>query len=160
MPVTTKTLHGARAVLTFVPNTDPNGKAEELGVFESVDSGSGYEHFEPYVLGRVSAGEVVLTAMMPVSVRLGGFRKLDEGPFSPKINMLKLQRFYDDDQEFTIVLTDKVSDKPIMTIMGCKIINQNFSVAARNPARLNLEVVGLVFRDENSPDQSEPGVAY
>lgn len=149
MAVTTKTLHGARVWL-YGPDTK-----DALGVFESVDTGSAYEHFEPYILGRVSAGEVVLTALQPISIRLGGFRKIDEGPYTARVGMLKLQDFHLNDQEFTCVLVDRVTSKSVMQVIGCKIVGQNFSVAARNPARLSLEIVGLRFSDEEGI-QDEP----
>lgn len=149
MGTPTKTLHGARIWLFGPDATEP------LGVFESIAVGVNYDHFEPYILGRVSGGEVVLTAMQPIMLRLGGFRKIDEGPFSERVGMMMLQDFFADDAEFTCLARDRVTGKDVMVIFQSKIVGENFQVAARNPARLEIEIVGLRFKDE-AGDQDEP----
>lgn len=147
MATSTKTLHGSRMLAMA------DDKA--YGQFESVSSGVQYGHFVPFVLGRVSGGEIVLTDMAPISVRLGGFRKLSNGPYSADVAMTKLQEFFEDDKEFVFVLQDRVTGENICSIVQAKIVGHNFDVAARSPMRLNLEVVGLVFSDEEG-EQSEP----
>ncbi len=132
----------------------PDAK-EPLGVFESIAVGVNYDHFEPYILGRVSAGEVVLTGLQPIMLRLSGFRKIDEGPFSVRIAMTKLQNFFSDDAEFTALARDRVTSKDVMIVFQSKIVGENFQVAARNPARLELEIVGLRYADE-AGQQDEP----
>lgn len=149
MGTPTQTLHGSRVWLF-----GPDAKAP-LGVFESVSVSLSMDHFEPYILGRVSAGEVVLTSLQPIMLRLGGFRKIDEGPFSARVGMTKLQDFFSDNQEFTAVVRDRVTNKDVMVVFQCKIVSQNFNVAARNPARLEMEIVGLRYKDE-AGDQDEP----
>ena len=149
MGTPTATLHGSRCWLF-----GPDAKSP-LGVFESVSVATSMDHFEPYILGRVSAGEVVLTSLQPIMLRLGGFRKINEGPYSTRVGMTKLQNFFADDQEFTAVVRDRVTNQDVSVVFQCKIVGQNFNVAARNPARLELEVVGLRYRDE-AGDQDEP----
>lgn len=159
MGTPTKTIHGSRCWLFGQDATKP------LGVFESVSTGTAYDHFEPFILGRVSAGEVVLTALQPIMLRLSGFRKVGEGPFSANVGMAKLQDIFDDSKEFTCIVRDRVTPTnqtgnaadgaDIISVSSCKIVGQNFNVAARNPARLELEIVGLIFKDEEGA-QNEP----
>lgn len=149
MSTPTKTLHGSR-MLAFGPNS-----TKALGQFESVSSGAQYGNFVPFVLGRVSGGEIVLTDMAPVSVRLSGFRKVNEGPYSVDIGMTMLQDFFRDDKEFTFLLQDRVTGEIICAVVQSKIVGHNFDVAARSPMRLQLDVIGLRFYDEEG-EQDEP----
>lgn len=167
MAASTKTFHGTRAVLSAHVSAQAVAGAEAvdthkaLGIFESVETGVTHDHFEPFILGRASAGEVVIMGQSPIMVRLTGFRKIDLGPYaSGALNMNKLQEILDDAKEITIQIADRQNpDKNVMVVTGCKVVSHNFSVAAKQPARLTLELVGLVYSDEAGV-QSEAGVDY
>jgi hypothetical protein len=140
-------------------------RAVALGIFESVETGVSQDHFEPFILGRASAGEVVLMGQAPIMVRLSGFRKVtaasnELGPYgNQNLDMNNLQELLTDNKDLMIQITDRQTGKVVMRVLNCKVVSQNFSVAAKQPARLSLELVGLVFEDETGT-QSELGVAY
>ncbi len=165
MAQATKTLHGTRSVLS-VNLTDATGdRAVALGIFESIETGVSQDHFEPFILGRASAGEIVLMGQAPIMVRLSGFRKVDGttnemGPYgNQNLDMSNLQELLADNKDLMIQITDRQTGKVVMRVLNCKVVSHNFSVAAKQPARLSLELVGLVYEDESGP-QSELGVAY
>lgn len=166
MAAFTKTFHGTRAILSahVSANAAPGQQAldlqKALGIFESIETGVTHDHFEPFILGRASAGEVVIMGQSPIMVRLSGFRKVDAGPYSiDGLTMNKLQEILNDGKEITIQVTDRQTGLNIMVVKSCKVVSHNFSVAAKQPARLSLELVGLVYEDEAGV-QSEAGVPY
>jgi hypothetical protein len=165
MSAATRTFHGTRSILQATPtNGDQQGTLQVFGMFESVETGVSQDHFEPYILGRASAGEVVLMGQSPIMVRLSGFRKVDAtlkfGPYGEQsVGMNKLQELLSDVKDLTVQIVDRQTGLTVMLVKNCKVVSHNFSVAAKQPARLSLELVGLVFEDE-SGDQSEAGVEY
>ena len=168
MTLATKTFHGTRAVLMK--------DGQELGQFESIETGVDQESFVPFVLGRASGGEVVLLGQAPIMVRLSGYRKIGEGPYSSATYaMNKLQDLIADNVDFTVLLYDRqiidgqgsatvdpthsTYGAMVAAIHNCKTIRHNLSVAAKQPARLSMELQGLTWADEEGV-QSEIGTAY
>lgn len=170
MSLATKTFHGTRAVLVESQGGTP------LAQFESIETGLDQDSFVPFILGRASGGEVVLLGQAPIMVRLSGYRKIGEGPYSNKtFTMLKLQELIADNRDFSVLLYDRqiidgqgnvTVDQSGQTlgalvagVHAAKPIRHNLSVAAKQPARFAMELQGLYWEDENGV-QSEIGTAY
>lgn len=168
MSLATKTFHGTRAVLMQ--------GGQELGMFESIETGVDQESFVPFILGRASGGEVVMLGQAPIMVRLSGYRKIGEGPYSSKtFTMNKLQDLIADNVDYTVLLYDRqiiAADGSssvdvthgqhgalVASIGNAKVIRHNLSVAAKQPARLAMELQGLLWSDEEGV-QTEVGTAY
>src|SRR5687767_15016479 len=99
-----KTLHGTRSVLSAMVNGLQQGSMQPLGIFESIETGVTLDHFEPYILGRASPGEVVIMGQSPIAVRLSGFRKIDKtlrfGPYGAQnVDMNTLQEVLADNKD-------------------------------------------------------------
>ena len=153
MATKTLTLHGGRA---FVQLLHEGQAALSVAVFDNVSVGVSYGHFEPFVIGQHSAGEVVITHMNPVTLRLSGFRKYGQGPYSTSAGMAKLNDLLTNQKELTVQVVDRQNDeKPVLKVVRCKVVSHNFDIAATQPSRLSLELVGLIFSDE-SGDQGNP----
>jgi hypothetical protein len=172
MAVPTRTLHGTRSILQASVSGTQQGKMQPLGMFETIETGVSQDHFEPYILGRASPGEVVLMGQAPIMVRLSGYRKIDAtskefGPYgNQNLQMNKLQELVGafgtstgDVKDLTIQVVDRQSGFTVLLVKNCKVVSHNFSVAAKQPARLNLELVGMVYEDETGT-QSEGGTEY
>jgi hypothetical protein len=166
MAAATKTFHGTRAILSAnLSDGSTSDTQSQLGIFESIETGVTQDHFEPFILGRASAGEVAVMGQAPIMVRLSGFRKIEGenlqyGPYGNKnLAMNKLQEILADNKELMIQVFDRQSGQVVARVLNCKVVSHNFSVAAKQPARLSLELVGLVFEDETG-SQSEAGVAW
>jgi hypothetical protein len=154
MAVPTVTLHGGRA---FVELTSDDGTITKSAVFDNVSVGVSYGHFEPFVIGRHSAGEVVITHMNPVTLRLSGYRKFDAGPYTDQVGMAKLDELVGNQKEITVSVIDRQNPegKPVLRVRECKVVSHNFDISATQPSRLSIEIVGLIFEDE-AGDQSNP----
>lgn len=169
----TRTLHGTRSILSAtVVNNGQQGQVMTLGMFESIETGVTQDHAEPYILGRASPGEVVLMGQAPIMVRLSGFRKIDAtsddfGPYGNfNLQMNKLQELVGiaggtsgDVKDLTVQVVDRQSGKTVLLVKNCKVVSHNLSIAAKQPARMNLELVGMTYEDESGP-QTEVGVEY
>ena len=159
-------MHGTRSRLVAIPSAgDSNGTPLDLGMFESIETGVDQDNFQPYILGRASPTENVMLGQAPIMVRLRGFRKVtadsnELGPYgNQNLDMNMLQELYADAKDLTIQIIDRQTDKIVLRVEGCKVVNQNFSVAAKQPASLSLTLTGLVYSDE-AGDQSDPGTAW
>lgn len=154
MATPTVTLHGGRA---FVQLQNDEGKVTKSAVFDNVSVGVSYGHFEPFVIGRHSAGEVVLTHMNPVTLRLSGYRKYNTGPYSDQVGMATLNDLVNNQKEIVVEVIDRqnADQKSVLRVRECKVVSHNFDIAATQPSRLSIEVVGLIYEDE-SGDQSNP----
>lgn len=161
----TKTFHGTRALLNAIStNGNTQGAVQALGIFESIETGVSHDHFEPFILGRASAGEIVIMGQSPIMVRLSGFRKIDRvlefGPHGTQnLDMNSLEEIIRDVKGLDIQIVDRVTGRIVMMVHECKVVSHNFSVAAKQPARLSLELVGLTYEDESGV-QSEAGTPY
>lgn len=156
MAVATATLHGGRA---FVQLTDDDANTVKSAVFDNVSVGVSYGHFEPFVIGRHSAGEVVLTHMNPVTLRLSGYRKFDSGPYTGQVGMAKLQDLVNNQKEIQVDVVDRQNDdgKPLLRVRECKVVSHNFDIAATQASRLSIEIVGLIYEDESGSQGNPEG---
>jgi len=154
-----KTLHGSRVYISRASN-DPSAQNNVIACFESASWGVDYDHFEPYVLGKVNAAEVVLTGMAPVMVRLSGWRKLDEGPYSEAVGMTKLQNFFDEGNDFTLTFIDRQSEQNVGIVYNCKAVNHAQRVGARGAMNLEVTVVGVRYEDESGQNAENGPVTY
>jgi hypothetical protein len=164
-----KTMHGTRAILEFIGSDDV---PRVLGMFESIETGVTQDHFEPFVLGRASAGEIVLTGQAPIMVRLSGFRKVDteeKGPTGDKygpygtanVNMNTLTEIVTGAHEFAIQVHDRQTGKMVLQVKNAKVVSHNLSIAAKAPARMTIELVGMSFDDATTNNaNTEGGVEY
>lgn len=162
-------MHGTRSRLVAIPSAgDSNGTPLDLGMFESIETGVDQDNFQPYILGRASPVENVMLGQAPIMVRLRGFRKVtadsnELGPYgNQNLDMNMLQELYADAKDLTILIVDRqeaAGGKTVLRVEGCKVVNHNFSVAAKQPASLSLTLTGLVYSDE-AGDQSDPGTAW
>lgn len=166
MATATRTLHGTRSILYANLNGgEANDKSVPLGMFESIETGVTQDHFEPFILGRATAGEIALMGQAPIMVRLSGFRKIaketDElGPYgNENVDMADIAELYADNKELSIQVIDRTTQKTVLLVKNCKVVSHNFSVAAKQPSRMSIELVGLVYQDE-AGDQADTGVAY
>jgi hypothetical protein len=174
MSTATKTFTGTRAVLM--------SGANELGIFESVETGVDQDHFVPFVLGRASGGEIAMLGQAPIMMRLSGYRKIGSGPYSNAgFLMLKLQDIIADNIDNSIFIYDRQTINKgigaggaavaaqqaangggnglVAGMHGAKVIRHNLSVAVKSPARLSIELVGLFWEDSDGV-HTESGTAY
>lgn len=154
-----KTLHGSRVYVSRASNAaDASNNA--IACFESASWGVDYDHFEPYVLGLINAAEVVLTGMAPVMVRLSGWRKLEDGPYSTAVGMSKLQNFFDEGTDFTLTFVDRHSEQVVGQVFNCKIVNHAERVGARGAMNLEVTVVGVRYEDESGQNADNSPVKW
>lgn len=167
MATPTNTLHGTRSILyANLAGGVAGDKSVPLGIFESIETGVTQDHFEPFILGRATAGEIVLMGQAPIMVRLSGYRKINKetdelGPYgNQNVDMNNLTEIYPDTKDLSIQVVDRQTGKTVLLVKNCKVVSHNFSVAAKQPARLSVELVGLVFEDESGSQSDSIGVAY
>ncbi len=163
-------MHGTRSILSVTVNGNPNNAEDGqgvnlvLGIFESIETGVTHDHFEPFILGRASAGEIIIMGQAPISVRLSGYRKVaKDTKFGPhgnaNVDMNKLQEILADAKDLQIQVVDRQTEAVILRVNNAKCVSHNLAIAAKQPARINIELVGLTFEDDDGA-QSEMGVAY
>lgn len=148
----TKTMHGARASLII------NGQV--AGIFNSCSYGVQYDSNPIYTLGRFNANEIVVTGMAPISLQLGGFRVIDNGPYEIA-SVPKLQELLNLD-DITVAIHDRQTNKTVLTVVGVKPTGYSTDVSARGLQSLNVTMEGISLGDESdeSPQEDIGGTEY
>lgn len=150
----TKTIHGGRC---YVYVDGDGAQPEAIAIFENVSVSVDYGVQVPFVIGKHSGGEVVLTHLNPVSISLSGPRLFGVGPYSASGGMTILNDMVTNQRELTIRVVDRqnAGGLSVITVSQVKIHRHNFNVSARDLSRLSLEGTGLTFSDESGA-QADP----
>lgn len=155
-----KTLHGARAVV-WVGSTP-------IGIFNNIQYGVSYDLSPVFILGRLSAAELVYTGMEVINITASGFRVMDFGPFATVDNdsgASLVPKLQDVLQHEDIVLSvhDRSEPDPakslIMEVTNVK--PQGFSTGngARTLQEMTVTFLGLHLSDESGPNNEDPTAA-
>lgn len=142
-----KILTGARAIVYI--------KDKVVGLFSQCNWSVGQDKQPAYILGRFNPAEITPTSQDPVSLRLTGYRVIDNGPYVVA-NATALAGLLNEN-DFTVKIQDRQSGKVIFTAMGCRVRGWSSGVAARGVSDISLDVVGLYGYDESRKDDSDPG---
>jgi len=136
-----KVMHGARAIIAI------GGRS--IGIFSQVSYSLVYDVSPVFILGRLGPAELGYTAQEAVSVSCSGWRVLDSGPHArtggnvPFVNNLLTQ------DDVTITIYDRVTAKPIMTVVGCKCQGYSTSISHRQMQEITVNFIGLSISDES-----------
>jgi len=145
MPPTTP-VTGARAKVYIA---DPNtGKAELIGIFNSVSLGLTYDVQPVYILGRFGPAASVYTGQEPVSVQCGGFRVVGAGVHlmarMPNVKDLLTHEY------IQIVVHDRQSGKKLHVVNECRPVSYSTTISARDIEQINITYIGLRVDDEST----------
>lgn len=156
----TVSIHGGRAYVFM--KGDGGDDAKPVAVFEQVSYQVSYGVQVPFVIGKHSGGEVVLTHLNPVSVSLSGYRKFDQGAYSGVGGVTKLQDIIANQREIQIVIMDRQNpNSEIMSVVEAKAHSHSGDVTVQSLSRLRIEVTGLRYQDESGSQNDPAGdVAY
>lgn len=146
-----KAFHGARAqVIVADPNT---GESKIIGIFNQFSYGLTYDTADVFLLGRLSADEIVYTAQEVVGVTASGYRVIDAGPhLSAAVPQL--------DQLFTheyiqLAVYDRQTNKLVAKISNVRPTGYSVSINARQLSDVSFQFKGLLVGDETF-DNNEP----
>lgn len=146
-----KTMHGARAKLAI--NNKP------IGIFTSVSYGVSYDVQPVYILGRVTAAEIVVTGQEVVTVTCEGLRVYSNGPYAD-LSVPQVQELLLDGVGVTLTLLDRSNgDKAILTVHNAVPVQWSSSVAARGLQSLSVTFQGTIAQDETATNNSEAPLA-
>jgi len=152
-----KTMHGARAIIW--------AGSTPLGIFNQCSYGRNYDITPVYLIGRVTAAELVYTGAEVITVSCSGFRVMGHGPFAsvdPTGNGLvpKLQNILNT-EDITLSLHDRLEPDPdkgtIMVLTNVKAQGFQSSVSARSIQDLALTFMGIHLSDESGAQEEAPG---
>jgi hypothetical protein len=99
-----------------------------------------------FILGRYSPAEIVPTTQEPVSISLSGYRVVDSGPYKVA-NATLLKNLLNED-DFSITVLDRQTNKTIFTAVGCRVQGWSSGVAARGVSDIRVDVIGIRGEDE------------
>jgi hypothetical protein len=143
-----KTMHGARAQLIV--------DGEVVGIFTSFSYGLQYDTQDVYILGRLSAAEIVYTAQETVNCTASGWRIVNNGPHrAAKVPTLQelLEHEY-----ITLAIFDRQSDDPnarIATIQDVRPTGYSTTINSRQLQEVSVSFKGILVSDE-SGENAEP----
>lgn len=146
-----KTMHGARAQLIIA---DPNsGFAGVVGLFNSFSYGLQYDTQDVYLLGRLSADEIVYTAQETVNCTASGFRVVGSGPHAtakvPELAQLFAHEY------LTLAVYDRQTNQKIATISNVRPTGFSTTINARQLEEISVSFKGILVGDE-SVTNAEP----
>jgi len=143
-----KTFHGARAQLYV------NG--DLIGIFHNVQYSYTYDTQVPFIIGRSSGTEVVLTGQEPVQVTASGYRVVGAGPFKVA-SLTKLQDMLDAG-DIEIALWDRQTGKHVMKLSPAKATGFSSGVSQKQLSEITVNFLGLRLSDEDA-ENTERGDA-
>lgn len=145
-----KTMHGARAQLII--------DGQLVGIFTSFSYGLQYDTQDVYILGRLSAAEIVYTAQETVNCTASGFRIVNAGPHTgakvPKLQDLLNHEY------ITLAVFDRQvpagsPPRPIALIQDVRPTGYSTTINARQLEEVSVSFKGILCSDESGPS-SEP----
>lgn len=151
MATETKTFHGARALL-YIGHA---GKTQLSGVFHNCSYTVTYDVAPAYILGKFQPGELVYTAQEPVQVQCGAFRVVGNGPHGT-MGVPKVQDLLNA-EEVTVTIVDRVTDKILMTVTGCRPTGHSANFQSRSLTDLSVQMMGIGYGDESGRNEEPAG---
>ena len=131
-------LTGARAKITIA--------GHPVGLFSQC-SWSIKQNKEPaFILGRFHPAEITPTTQEPVTISLSGYRVVDNGPYKAASATL-LQNLLNE-EDFTVIVTDRQSKKTIFSASGCRVQGWSSGVAARGVSDIRIDIIAMIAEDE------------
>jgi hypothetical protein len=152
-------MHGARAQL-IISDQNEGGKGEVVGIFNNVSVALTFDVQPVYLLGRLSAYELVYTAQEPVTVTASGFRVIGAGPHKtgrvPNLQDLLKHEY------ISLSIIDRNAEqgaKPIHVIHSVRPTGYSTTVSARNLEEITVTFTGLLIDDESSENNESVGAS-
>jgi len=133
-----KILTGARAKIAIDGNV--------VGLFANCSWSIRQDKSPAYILGRFNPAEITPTSQEPVSLSLTGYRVVDSGPYA--VANATLLRGLLNEEDFSVVVTDRQSGKAIFTAVGCRVSGWSSGVAARGVSDIRIDIIGIRGEDE------------
>jgi hypothetical protein len=149
-----KVIHGARAILSV------SGK--KVGFFANCSWNVNLDVAPVYIIGRLSAAELVYTGAEVVSVTAAGFRIMDQGAFGSTSGVQLIPKLTEmlTYEDISIELTDRSAADPakatIMKVSNCKATGFSSQVSPRSLQEFTVTFQGLVYTDETADTNEEP----
>lgn len=146
-----KTVHGARCqVIIADPNT---GTAQIVGLFNSLSYSLAYETQDVYLLGRLTADEIVYTAQDTVNVSASGFRVVGAGPHKgahlPALQDLLTHEY------LQLAVYDRQTNQLIAKISNVRPTSFGTTISARQLNEMSISFKGILVGDEDT-ENAEP----
>jgi hypothetical protein len=167
MGIGPKTMHGARAIVS-IQNTSGDGKAVEVGIFNSVSYSVGITVIPIEVLGNLLPVELVQTGQDPVQVTCSGFRAVGAGPYTDgKVPTVAELLKYDG---ITLTIYDRQSPgsappqpgdrntPALLTVTGAKCTGYRTTHNAKGVSDLEITYMGIKALDETAGPQAQTDV--
>lgn len=146
-----KVVHGARCQVIIA---DPNrGTAGVVGLFNSISYGLAYDTQDVFLLGRVSADEIVTTAQETVNVSCSGFRVVGQGPHTGA-HITSLQDVLTAEY-LQLAVYDRQTNKLIAKISNVRPVGFSTTINARQLEEISVSFKGILVGDEDV-DNAEP----
>lgn len=99
-----------------------------------------------FILGRYNPAEIVPTTQEPVQISLSGYRVVDAGPY--KVANATLLKNLLSEEDFSIAILDRQTNKLIFTAVGCRVQGWSSGVAARGVSDIRIDITGIRGEDE------------
>lgn len=146
-----KVVHGARCQVIIA---DPNrGTSKVVGLFNSISYGLAYDVQDVFLLGRVSADEIVTTAQETVNVSCSGFRVVGAGAHTGA-HITSLQDVLTAEY-LQLAVYDRQTNKIIAKISSVRPVGFSTSINARQLEEISVSFKGILVGDEDV-DNAEP----
>lgn len=158
MAVQSKTMSGARAILSISNVSNGTETVNKAGIFGNCSYGVTYDVAPVYILGRFNAGELVYTGMGTVDVGVSGFRVVDNGPYEIA-SVPQLQELLNH-QDISLTLVDRQSGKQIMNVIHVRPTGFDSAVSAKGLHELNVSFTGITFMDESGNQEDTGAVDF
>lgn len=168
MGVGPKTMHGARAIVSIQNTSGGDGKAVEVGIFNSVSYSLGITVIPIEVLGNLLPVELVQTGQDPVQVTCSGFRAVGAGPYTAgKVPTVGELLKYDG---VTLTIFDRQSpgttppapgdrnSPALLTVTGAKCTGYRTTHNAKGVSDLEITYMGIVALDETADANAQTDV--
>jgi hypothetical protein len=99
-----------------------------------------------FILGRYNPAEIIPTTQEPVQLSLTGYRVVDAGPY--KVANATLLKNLLSEEDFSIAILDRQTNKTIFTAVGCRVQGWSSGVAARGVSDIRIDIIGIRGEDE------------
>lgn len=99
-----------------------------------------------FILGRYNPAEITPTTQEAVQLSLSGYRVVDAGPY--KVANATLLKNLLNEEDFSIAILDRQTNKTIFTAVGCRVQGWSSGVAARGVSDIRIDVTGIRGEDE------------
>ncbi len=134
-----KILTGARAKILI--------GGTPCGLFSNCSWSIRQQKVPAFILGRFNPAEIVPVSQEPVELRLTGYRVVDSGPYAVA-NATMLKGLLDE-EDFSVVIMDRLTGKAIFTAQGCRVQGWNSGVQARGVSDITIDIIGIRGEDEH-----------